>query len=370
MAGITGPRPAYLRSQTTAPGYRAPYSIPSQTTQNQGPMTQAAPTPQAPKPTFEAPKTGLDPAAAILSQSDPRIKSLLDTLTGGPKPKPYAAPQGGDLQDQIRAITDANTGLSERVHQVSQPSTVAAPDFSRINDKTSQIQSLLTTLMNGGAPSIGDVSQDPAAIAYRVSRERDAARERTAEADRLGASGASGSGDFDARGAQIRERAGEDVASFTGNLASQRRNEAISSALAAAGQSSADLNREAQTEQARYDADLNRERMNREGVLQDVSAEQSINSTKADQLQRLLDTVLNEGRSTRAEATQGKQFDEQAMQSLLAALLGEQGRVQSQATGNALTEEQLRRQEIERGKLYRYPVENGGRPIYRQETFG
>lgn len=338
MAGVSAvPRPSYLRPNSgglppTAPQYPLPTA--PQTT----PYGQTAPPLTSTKPTFQPPATGIDPTQAISSQPDPRIAQLVATLS---------ANRTGPSQNDLSQLTTPSTVHGPDLRSLEY-STVQGPDFSGINQQASKVRDLLATLARGEAPSIGDINADPAAIAFRVSQDRSAARGRVSEAARLGASGASGGGDFEARAAQLAETAGENTANFTGNLASQRRSEAIQAAEASAGLQMQDLNRQTSAEQARYGADLTAEQLRREGI---TASETARYGSQMDAERSRRDSLL----STLQLEQSGRNDNTAQMQRLLETLLSEQGRVQSQSSSDALTAEQLRRQEIERGRLYQFP---------------
>lgn len=153
--------------------------------------------------------------------------------------------------------------FKDRLAQLTGPSKVQGPDFSGYRQQQEALQARLEALMRGEGINIGDVSADPEARAYRVAKEREAARARQSEADRLGASGMTGSGDFDARVAGIRESTGEAIASQQAGLAGRRRAEAQQGAITAAGLTLTDLDRKFGQERSRFDSELQREQAER-----------------------------------------------------------------------------------------------------------
>lgn len=262
----------------------------------------------APAPAAAPPPPSFQPPAPV---KDPRIDALIAQLSKQSQPTTYA-PSGNtaalqqQIQDSIKS-SSSNSGQS------------------------AQLQALMSQLMSGNGPKIGDVSNDPAAVAYDVAARRSAEEARGSEAARQGASGLAGSGDFDARLAQINEATGQDVAGFKAGLANQRQTEATQNAVTGAGLQLSDLERQ------RSDA-----------------------STKTGNLQNLLAAMTQQDQFGQSQQQQQGQFDKQSNEALLAQLLGEQGRTQSQASSSALTAEQLRRQELDRqlatGQSYQPPV--------------
>lgn len=281
-----------------------------------------APVPAPTKPTFAPPSAQADPATAITSQTDPKIQALIDQLTKGASGGGAAQnPQIGDLQRQILAtqggLDTANSKFSA--------------DSGKTAEQSQQLNALLASLMSGKGIDVGPMTNDPEAQAYRVAKTRQAEQARSDEAARLGASGVTGSGDFDARLAQINEAKGADIAGFEADLTGKRRTEATNTAVTGAGLQLSELERQ----QAAAQAEAN------------TSAQTG--ATKLGSLQALLSTLTGQEASSTA-----------SQQALLAQLLGEQGRVQgsqaaqaSAAQQAAIQAEQLRmeqermRQEIE-----------------------
>lgn len=290
-------------------------------------------------------------------QSDPRIDALIAQLNKQQQITPAPSSGSADLLRQIQDTQDSQTkSTSGLVSQLSQPMNIAAPDFTGINAQSGQLKALMAELMAGRGPSIGDVSNDPEAVAYDVAARRSAEDARGAEAARQGASGVTGSGDFDARLAQIREATGQDVAGFKAGLAGRRRQEATQTGLAGAQLQLSDLDRQAQQEKDRYAAQFGEEQARRSGIVQQSQLESSTNSNRIPLLQAMMEQEQNAA----GNARDNSQFQTQTQQALLAQLLGEQGRTQSQAQSGALTAEELRRQELDRqlatGQAYKPPA--------------
>ena len=245
-------------------------------------------------PTFAPPATGITPSQAITSQPDPKIQALLTQLSAQSESDAVPSangPQISDLERQIRETTDAFGSAT-----------------SKNTAQSAQLQALLSQLMKGEGINIGPVNNDPEAQAFRVAKLRESERARESEAARLGASGITGSGDFDARVGQINEAAGTDIAGFEANLMGKRRKEATQTALSGANLQLADLDRQ------RQDTAL-------------------AGSTKLNALQNLLNTLMESDARRASLSTQSRQ-------QLLAQLFGEQGRVQGSATNTAQTSTQ------------------------------
>lgn len=252
----------------------------------QSPALGQGATPVTPPPattTFSPPATGITNTAAIASQPDPKIAALITQLTQ-------------------QAATPAAAAT---------PVNLAPPDFSGTNAQSASLRTLLGTLAAGQGINTPDMSKDPAAIAYNTTRTRAGEQQRQAEADRAAASGVSGSGDFDARVAQINEAVGTDEAANAANLTNQRRAEGIQEAETAANLQLGQIGQDTAQAQSKYS---------------DSIAQQ--------QLQQARDN----------SAQQAGQFDRSSNQSLLAALLGEQGMQQGRADTNAATTTELARQ--------------------------
>lgn len=326
---ITGKLPASARYSAGGGGVGLPKTPPVQT------------------PTFQPPAP----------QSDPRIDALITQLSKQQTPVSTASNGSAGLLRQLQDAQTAQSGSNTALlSQLSQPLNVQAPDFAGINAQSGQLKALIAELMAGHGPAIGDVSQDPEAVAYDVAARRSAEEARGEEAARLGASGATGSGDFDASLAKIREATGSDVAGFKAGLAGRRRAEATQTGLAGAQLQLSDLDRQTQAEQSRYAAETSAEEARRAGIVQQAQLGSGAN---ADKLQ-LLQTMMQQEQNQQGNARDTSQFQTQSQLQLLAQLLGEQGRTQGQAQSSALTAEELRRQELDRqlatGQSYRQPI--------------
>ncbi len=203
-----------------------------------------------------------------------------------PQPQPQPLPQP---ERPAAPVFDASK-FSDRLAQLSGPSKVQGPDFSGYRQQQEALQARLEALMRGEGINIGDVSGDPEARAYRVAKEREAARARQSEADRLGASGMTGSGDFDARVAGIRESTGEAIASQQAGLAGRRRLEAQQGAIQAAGLTLSDLDRKFGQERTKFESELERERSERsrlaEALGQEIAIEKSRYGSESDAVDR------------------------------------------------------------------------------------
>jgi hypothetical protein len=122
----------------------------------------------------------------------------------------FQAPTAPVQDPRIKALTDA---LSVQYQHTTDP---------RINDTIGKLNTTRDAAIN-----VGDVSTDAEAAAYRIARKREAEQQRNVEADRLGASGVTGSGDFDTRVSGINEQVGQDVGSFNAALAGRKRTELL-----------------------------------------------------------------------------------------------------------------------------------------------
>jgi hypothetical protein len=190
-----------------------------------------------------------------------------------------------------------------------------------VNAESASIQSLLAELAQGRGLPAFNAALDPAAVAYRNARTRQAQNMRAGEADALGASGTAGSGDFNARLDQIKEAAGQDIAGFEGDLSNSRRGEALDTAMTGATLRLSDLNRQTGTAEAAADRAQRAEESRRAGVATAASLEQQGQQGKTQSLQALMNSLLGQSDSS---------------QGLLSQLLGEQGRVQGSANQMAL----------------------------------
>ncbi|MEE8384561.1 MAG: hypothetical protein V3S01_01405, partial [Dehalococcoidia bacterium] len=87
--------------------------------------------------------------------------------------------------------------------------------------------------------------------AFRIARERERARQQNAAAERLGASGLSGSGATDAEVNLIGESAGQDVASNAGEIAARLRATLLGEETARFNSETSNANRDFSADQAR-----------------------------------------------------------------------------------------------------------------------
>ncbi len=169
-----------------------------------------------------------------------------------PNVNPTTAPGAPTFQPPAQPTDPRIDALVKQLQaQVGKPSSVATdpriatltqqlstnngqPDFSGIDAQTGDLKATLAKLLAGQGPAVGDLSNDPAAAAYKVTRQRQADQAREGEAARLGASGLTDSGDTQGRQAQLAESAGQDIAGFNANLTNQRRQEATQNATTGA----------------------------------------------------------------------------------------------------------------------------------------
>lgn len=240
------------------------------------------------------------------SVAPPGSRPPVSPLPPAPTPAPvYAPPPAADprINNLIRAIQDGTDGTGQqqqasastsRLAELSRPVNVRPLDMSDIEGQGAQVKALMQALMRGEGPSVGDVSRDPEAQAYAVAKEREAARMREEAAARLGASGVEGSGDFDAEVLGIREATGEAKARQVAELTGRRRAEMLNTALSGANLQMSDLERQARNRQTEYLSQVDLERMRREGILAQSTAEAGRTGTELTAKQRLLETLLGE----------------------------------------------------------------------------
>lgn len=200
LAPSIGPLSPVSSAQSVAgavqiPQYRPPTAPPP---------PSAAPIPPTPPPTVVAPRLPEPDAPS----TNPRVQLLLQEM------------QTGETRDQDRAL------------------------------QNQQLSDLLSQLMRGEGIKIGDVSNDPAARAYAVARQRSVARAREEEAAMAAANPGMQGGAFEGRAAQLREAAGEDIARNLADVATKRRGEALSTAITGANLQISELARQAQDRQA------------------------------------------------------------------------------------------------------------------------
>lgn len=264
----------------------------------------SVPRPRVPGiPTFQSPtiaRTGIDPRIEDLTrqlampvEKDPDVTRLLDELR-----------QNASLTNPEIAGLRAEQA---REHQAALDLRTRLEGFAR-----------------GEGINVGNIAEDPEAVAFRVGRERELGRAREEEANRLAASGTTGRGEFDTRLAQLREAAGENIAGFEGALGGRRRTEAIQAATAGAG------------------------------------LEATQRAGRQSQLQSLMEALLQQEGNRRAlsvqatlsRAGQGRQ----GHLDLLRTLLGEQSRRADLEMGAASRglEEELLRQRTEAGRREEY----------------
>jgi hypothetical protein len=200
-----------------------------------------------------------------------------------PAPPPPSGPTGGGsgytrdprIDELMRQMSGSGSG-----------GKLGPLDLSDINNKGSQLSALLAQLMRGEGINVGDQSNDPAARAYAVAKQREAERLREAEAARGAVEGGLAGGDSDARAAQIRESTGEAIAANNADLTNRRRTEALATAIQGAGMQMSDLERQANLRRSEYDSKVTGERLKME---RDAAS-------RADR-SRLLDALLAEDRT-------------------------------------------------------------------------
>lgn len=244
-------------------------------------------------------------------QFDDQIRQLVSALSLSTPPPSATDPNISDVLAQLRATTTTPSRASATLAPLAEPYNIAAPDFSGINSKADEIKNLLTALREGKGLDVGDISTDPAAAAYRVAQRRNAEQQRASEADRLAASGVTGSGDFDSRVAGINEDAGTSIANFEGNLANARRGEKLATGLTTAQMGLSDLSRMQQAEQAKFDSQVGLEGARRAGVTALADAQSREEAQKVSELTALLNALLTSSQSARSaqSTTQASQLE-------------------------------------------------------------
>jgi hypothetical protein len=137
---------------------------------------------------------------------------------------PTFAPSQVPAPAAVATSSAAGTSRDPRIESLITALSTQSPSApnSRVTDLAGQIERL-----NNEPINVGDVSTSDEARAYRIERERQAERQRMTAADRLGASGVTGSGAFDSEVNAIREGVGSDTASFVGQLAGKRRGDLL-----------------------------------------------------------------------------------------------------------------------------------------------
>lgn len=185
---------------------------------------------------------------------------------------------------------------------------VKGPDYTAINSRSTQLQSLVSAMMRGEGMDVGDVHNDPEARAFRVAKLRESELGRESEANRLAASGATGSGDFDTRVAGINEAAGTAIAGNQAAIAGKRRSEKMSTAVTGAQLELNDLNRQTQNENERYRADLEKataDRSSKQALLSALTGQSQFASSQNADQQRL---DLQRQQSQQAQLMQQQQL--------------------------------------------------------------
>lgn len=216
-----------------------------------------------------------------------------------PSPVPAADPMIAQLKQTLKNSQNTTGGsvqsrqAAERADALAAPVNVAPLDLSGIEAQSEQLKQLMSKMMRGEGFNV-NVEGDPAARAYSVSRRRSADLSRAAEADRLAASGVTGSGEFDSSVAQIRELANEDIAANEADLVNRRRGEAMTTALAGANLKLSDLSRQSSDKRAAYDAEIEKERIRRGGLESAASLEASREGQDFSIQSRLLDQLMAE----------------------------------------------------------------------------
>jgi hypothetical protein len=266
----------------------------------------------------QRPATQAQGASATYGYPNPQAPN---TGVTGPSAYGYpmsATPAGPNFQPpapnpQIDALTQQLSQQASAPAAASpSPISLPTPPPSQTAAQTAQLQQLTNQLATGGGIQVQPVSpSDPAAQSFNIATERNAEQQRQAEADALGASGATGSGDTDARNAQIREATGTAEAGYASDLANTRQQQAIQEAETSAGLQLSDIQQQQQQAQTQFQD-------------QTQAAESQIQQQQF-------------GQSQAQQAAETKTSQNQA---LLAQLLGQQ----NSAFGQDVTTTQLGRQ--------------------------
>src|SRR3990167_6882319 len=182
-----------------------------------------------------------------------------------PTPSPAPPPTNRTFQDPRRPsddprIADLLRALTEAGKTPGTPG-VTPLDLSSVNAKSAQLQALSAALMRGEGIATPDLSNDHAAQAFALTKRREEERAREAEAAALGASGVAGSGDFDARVAQLREQAGQSIAANNAELTNKRPSEARGTAMSGAQLNLSDLDRQTRGLQAEHETRVEQQRI-------------------------------------------------------------------------------------------------------------
>ena len=315
-----------------------PLPVPQITSGAPGQMPAAVPRPRPPIP--------LPPQAPRFQAPAP----LRPTISG---PRPMSATRANPEIDQLRALLaqqdlsgDAeDQRLTALIERLGQPLSVAPPNFDRFSEQAAGVRARLTALLTGEGVDVGDIAADPEARAFRIARTREREQQREAAANRLSASGLTGSGEFDTSVAQIGEAAAEDIAGFEAGLAGRRRGDILREQTTAAGLTLQDLERQAGLETGRFGAELAAAQAGRAGQLGAAQALQtSVSGRRAGrQAERgnqlgLLQTLLAD--QAQAEAAEEREADraagaEQAQFGQELAIRGEQRAGEEAAYGRA-----------------------------------
>ena len=313
-------------------------------------------------PTYTPPKRTTDPRiTAVLDRlgqprsapslaEDPRIAQLLSTLqqqTGAVQ----AGPVIPDIKALLREITQGSGGGG----QIAMPDTsaltarlrapaedIAPADFSGLEEEQGLLRARLEALLRGEAPDIGDISNDPEARAYRLASLREEETARGSEAERLAAQGLSGSGDFDSRVAQLRERTGEAIAAQEAGLTGQRRREAQQAAITGGGLTMQDLARRAGLEQTLYQGRLQEAGLAEGRRATDIAGEQNLIGTALQA--KLAKAGMREGRRATDIGAKTSLFGTNLQAALEQARLRESARGTNQQAEVAILNSLLQRQ--------------------------
>lgn len=152
------------------------------------------------------------------------------------RPRTFQDPQRPSDDPRIAELLRALTGDK------------ASNEANRI--RSAELEKLIQQFMRGEGIQTGDMSNDPAAQAYAVAKQREAERMREAAAAQVGASGVDGSSELATRAAQIREAVGTDIASNNAELTNKRRAEALATAMSGANLQLTELQRRQMEQQA------------------------------------------------------------------------------------------------------------------------
>lgn len=213
------------------------------------------------------------------------IPTLLPGVTGaaggaGGAGAAGAAPAAAAPDPRIAQLTSA---LGENLN-------VKGPDYSSINARSTQLQNLMSAMMRGEGMDVGDLHNDPEARAFRIAKLRETELGRESEANRLAASGMTGSGDFDTRVAGLNEAAGTAIAGNEAALTGKRRSEKMGTAVTGAQLELNDLNRLTQNENERYRSDFEKasaDRSSKQALLSALTGQSQFASSQSADQQRM-----------------------------------------------------------------------------------